>query len=166
MLPVVTKKRVYNAMVLPHLDYCSVVWQECTMELRKKVERIQNYGMQLILSKSAGTPSDGLRQELRWLPLERRREMFRLFLVHRRVMKRAPLCLGERLRTNEEMGNRMTRGSQNLFVPAIHRCQPRSSSWRDINCNIVGLGAGRRDRKPFPRLRGITDWIRDFQLFA
>ena len=47
-----------------------------------------------------------------------------------------------------------------------HRCQPWSSSWRDINCNIVGLGAGRWDRKPFPRLRGITDWIRDFQLFA
>ena len=35
------------------------------------------------------------------------------------VMKRAPLCLGERLRRNEEMGRRMTRGSHNLFVPAI-----------------------------------------------
>ena len=66
VLPVITKRRIYNAMVLPHLDYCSVVWQECTMELRKKVERIQNYGMRLILSKPAGTPSDGLRQKLRW----------------------------------------------------------------------------------------------------
>ena len=28
-LPAVTKKRVYNALVLPHLDYCCVVWQEC-----------------------------------------------------------------------------------------------------------------------------------------
>ena len=83
------------------------------------MERIQNYGMRLILSKPAGTPSDGLRQKLRWLPLERRREMFRLFLVHRCVMKLAPLCLGERLRTNEEMGNRMTRGCHNLFVPEI-----------------------------------------------
>ena len=40
------------------------------------------------------------------------------------------------------------------------------SSWRDINCNKVGFGARRRDRKPIPCLRGITDWIRDFQLFA
>ena len=28
-LPAVTKKSVYNALVLPHLDYCCVVWQEC-----------------------------------------------------------------------------------------------------------------------------------------
>ena len=28
-LPVIAKKRIYNAMVLPQLDYCSVVWQEC-----------------------------------------------------------------------------------------------------------------------------------------
>ena len=36
VLPVITKRRIYNAMVLPHLDYCSVVWQECTMELRRR----------------------------------------------------------------------------------------------------------------------------------
>jgi len=30
VLPPNTKKKIYNAMVLPHLDYCSVVWQECT----------------------------------------------------------------------------------------------------------------------------------------
>ena len=31
VLPVATKRKVYNALVLPHLDYCSVVWQECSM---------------------------------------------------------------------------------------------------------------------------------------
>ena len=36
MLPPSTKKKLYNALVLPHLDYCSVVWQECTKELRQK----------------------------------------------------------------------------------------------------------------------------------
>ena len=30
VLPASLKKRIYNALVLPHLDYCSVVWQECT----------------------------------------------------------------------------------------------------------------------------------------
>ena len=29
--------------MLPHLDYCSVVWQECTKDLRMKIERVQNY---------------------------------------------------------------------------------------------------------------------------
>ena len=45
VLPPDIKKKVYNALVLPHLDYCSVVWQESTKDLRMKVERVQNYGM-------------------------------------------------------------------------------------------------------------------------
>ena len=43
-LPAVTKKRVYNGLVLTHLDYCCVVWQECRKILQQKLERIQNYG--------------------------------------------------------------------------------------------------------------------------
>ena len=43
MLPSRTKKQIYNALVLPHLDYCSVVWQEWSMEVGKKLERVQNY---------------------------------------------------------------------------------------------------------------------------
>ena len=43
-LPAVTKKRVYNGLVLSHLDYCCVVWQECRKILQQKLERIQNYG--------------------------------------------------------------------------------------------------------------------------
>ena len=45
VLPPDIKKKVYNALVLPHSDYCSVVWQECTKDLRMKIERVQNYGM-------------------------------------------------------------------------------------------------------------------------
>ena len=32
VLPVSVKKKLYNALVLPHLDYC-VLWQECRVEL-------------------------------------------------------------------------------------------------------------------------------------
>ena len=107
----------YNALVLPHLDYCSVVWQECSKELRQKIERVQNYGMRLILSKPPRTPSAGLREELQWLTLEKRREMSWMTLVHRCATKRAPPCLATRLRTNARMGNRVTRGYDKLFVP-------------------------------------------------
>ena len=29
------KKKVNNAVVLPHLDYCSTVWQECSNKLQR-----------------------------------------------------------------------------------------------------------------------------------
>ena len=51
VLPVSTKVKLYNALVLPHTDYCSEVWHECGVVQQRQVERIQNYGMRLILGK-------------------------------------------------------------------------------------------------------------------
>ena len=52
-------KKIFCALVQPHLDYRSVVWQECSLELKLRLDRVQNCGMRLILSK---TPSEGLRK--------------------------------------------------------------------------------------------------------
>ena len=68
---------------------------------------------------SARTPSIDLRKELNWVPLVRRRDMFQLFLVHRCVTRRAPRSLSESLRTNGDIGNRRTRGWNNLFLPLV-----------------------------------------------
>ena len=77
------KKNIYNALVLPHLDYCCVLWQECRIQLQQRVERIQNYAMRLICSKPPRTPSEKRRSDMNWMPLSKRRELFRLALVHR-----------------------------------------------------------------------------------
>ena len=97
-----TKKK-FCALVQPHLDYCSV-WQECSLELKLRLDRIQNYGMRLILSQPPRTPSEGLRKTLNWMPLSTRREMFRIVLVHRCLRKQAPQCLSDRFKTNAEVG--------------------------------------------------------------
>lgn len=82
VLPPKTKKQIYNGLVQPHLNYCLVAWQECLRELRRSLERVQNYGMRLILSKSPRTPSERLREELGWKTLEKRRSRSRLYLHH------------------------------------------------------------------------------------
>ena len=38
VLPTTLKKRLYSSLVLPHLDYCCLVWQECSKELVNKLE--------------------------------------------------------------------------------------------------------------------------------
>ena len=121
VLPPDITKTVYNALVLPHSDYCSVVWQECTKDLRMKIERVQNYGMRIILSQPPRTPSRRLRDKLKWMTLERRREMRRLALVRRCVMKEAPHCLNERLTATAKFGSQVTRGHDHnkLFVPQV-----------------------------------------------
>ena len=86
VLPPETKK-VYNPLVLPHLDYCSVVWQECTKELQQKVEWIQNYGMRLILSKPPWTASSDFRVTLKCTTLTERRRPLRMALIRRCVSR-------------------------------------------------------------------------------
>ena len=120
VLPTCTKKKIFGALVQPHLDYCCVVWNECSKVLQRKLDRIQNYGMRLILSQPPRTPSEGLRRALKWMPLGARREMFRLALMHRCVRGQAPRCLSGRFRTNEEVGRSGTRGGGKLFLTSVN----------------------------------------------
>lgn len=65
-LPCNIRKVLYQSFVLPHLDYCSVVWNSCGVTLSKHIERVQNYALRLILRKPPLTSSDLLRQTLGW----------------------------------------------------------------------------------------------------
>ena len=93
VLPSRTKKQIYNALVLPYLDYCSVLWQECLQCLRQKLERVQNYGMRIILSRPPRIHCDDLHKELNWTTLEARRNMNRLCLVYKCVRSHVPAIL-------------------------------------------------------------------------
>ena len=108
-----TKKQIYSALVQPHLDYCSVVWQECSRELRRSLERMQNYGMRLILSKPPRTPSEQLRKELEWKTLEERWSRSRLYVVHKCVTGQAPASLCRRV----EVNTRNTQGWAEVGTP-------------------------------------------------
>ena len=119
-LPAALKKNIYNALVLPHLDYCCVLWQECGIQLQKRVERIQNYAMRLICSKPPRTPSEELRSDMNWMPLSKRRELFRLVLVHRCVHGRAPAYLAECYETNKQYGHCVTRGANKLHLKSVN----------------------------------------------
>ena len=69
------RKLLYQSFVLPHLDYCSVVWNNCGATLTGRVERIQNYALRMILRKLPPTSSELLQQILGWTTLKARRHM-------------------------------------------------------------------------------------------
>ena len=118
-LPTTIKKNIDNAIVLPHLGYCSVVWLECSQKLCQELERIQNYGMRIVLSKPPKTPSEGLRMVLGWKMLVKRRQLMRMALVHRCVTGRAPTNVSQLVKTNAQIGNVRTCGKNNLILPKV-----------------------------------------------
>ena len=67
-LPTATRRMLYNALVLPHLDYCSTVYNSCSISLSDKLERVQNYAMRIILKKPPRTNSEPLHKTQVGLP--------------------------------------------------------------------------------------------------
>ena len=57
-------KKIYNAMILPCLKYCFIVWQDCSVELRSKLEEYKNHRMRRILSQPPLASSEALRRQL------------------------------------------------------------------------------------------------------
>ena len=113
VLPIALKRKLFQAFVLPHADYCAVAWQECTKGQQTKVERILNYGMRLILSQPPGTPSREMRHTLHWMPMERHRVMFWLILLHR-CLNKAPAYFTQSFHKNCSLSyGARTRGSDN-----------------------------------------------------
>ena len=69
-----TLKTVYSAFVLPHFDYCSLVWHNCSKALQNKLQKLQNKAGRIITGDSYEIASDTVRTKLCWDTLEERRE--------------------------------------------------------------------------------------------
>ena len=67
-------KTVYSAFVLPHFDYCSLVWHNCSKALQNKLKKLQNKAGRIITGDSYEIVSDTVRTKLCWDTLEERRE--------------------------------------------------------------------------------------------
>ena len=81
--------------------------------------------MRLILSKPPRTSSEELRQELQWLTLTKRREMYRASLVYRCLHNQVPSYF--KIRTNADMGNNCTRGRNKIYLPHVRTKYGRRS---------------------------------------
>ena len=116
-LPQNVRRLLYQAFVLPHVDYCSVVWNHCGVILRDRVERIQKYALRIIHGKPPRTSSEPLRRALGWTTLEKRQHKALVCLVHRCLSDEAPSFLCSKFRPNTALGYIRTRGANKLHLP-------------------------------------------------
>ena len=63
---------VYNAIILPHFDYCSLVWDTCSNYLIEKLQKMQNRAARVITGTSYETMSSEILADLGWQPLTKR----------------------------------------------------------------------------------------------
>jgi hypothetical protein len=64
--------KVYHAIVQPHFDYCSSVWDNCNKGLRDKLQRFQNRAGRIIMYSGYEIRSAEIMENLGWKTLEHR----------------------------------------------------------------------------------------------
>jgi hypothetical protein len=86
--PKEVKERAFNAMVRPHLEYTSAVWDPHTKDNIKKLDMVQRRGARFVLNRyqRRDSPTQMLK-ELKWPTPDRRRTESRLILLYKIVYR-------------------------------------------------------------------------------
>jgi hypothetical protein len=128
------RKLFYNSYLLPHFDYCSIIWGNCSKHLLFDIIKLQKRAARLILDKDYTTPSKELFKQLQWMPLEDRMSYHRSVQVFKCINGLCPENL------------------QNLFTPTgtVHTHRTRSVSNNNLHI-------GPRHLKSFTHL-GARSW--------
>ena len=69
-----TLKMIYNALILPHFDYCSLVWSNCSETLKLNLQKLQNRAARVITGDNYDVRSKQILLKLGWKTLDERRQ--------------------------------------------------------------------------------------------
>ena len=56
----------YKSIILPHFNYCSLVWDSITETVSDKLQKFQNRAVRLVSGLPYSVPSNEIRQHLGW----------------------------------------------------------------------------------------------------
>jgi hypothetical protein len=82
-VPQSTLLKVYNAIVLSHFDYCSLVWDNYSDYLLNKLQKLQNRAARVITGRTYETRYKDVLKELNWQPLSERLNRNKCIFMHK-----------------------------------------------------------------------------------
>ena len=94
-LPKKCLTQVYNALVQPYFDYCSLVWQNCKLELQSKLQKLQNRAARIITEDNWEIRSKDVLKKLNWLPLNQLRLTDTLLFMHKILKDEVPISISD-----------------------------------------------------------------------
>ena len=82
--------KIYKAIIQPHLDYCSTVWDGLGVTLLDKIQKLQNRAARIITQSSYYTSASSLLEELEWDNVSTRWKKQKEILMFKTLNNRAP----------------------------------------------------------------------------
>ena len=83
-------KLIYNCLIQPYFDYCSIIWDSCGSALADKLKKIQNRAARVLTSSSYDTNADYFFDKLCWKKLASQRKMAKAIMVYKSLNGLAP----------------------------------------------------------------------------
>ena len=80
-VPPETLKLTYEALVQPHFNYCSPLWDNCGIGLKEKLQKFQNRAARVITGSTYDIRSIEVLDQLGWETLERKRNYTKSTLI-------------------------------------------------------------------------------------
>jgi hypothetical protein len=87
---------IYNSLIQPHFDYCSVIWDNLAKDIGQKIQRMQNRAARIITGFDYYTRSFEILRSLNWTNLEDRRALQFKKLMYKTANNMVPSYLTKR----------------------------------------------------------------------
>ena len=119
---------VYQSIVEPYLDYCSVVWDDISDQLTDKLQILQNHAARVITGADYRTPSSDLLNKLGWSSLKEKRNKQKALMMFKIMNGMTPAYLEDIFTRNIGRSVYNLRISRrNLALPAVKTDYYRNS---------------------------------------
>ena len=90
-----TALKLYNALVMPLIDYCDVTYSTCSSKYLKKIERLMLRGGKIVLNVPYDTPSIVVLNRLKWLTLKERTDYHKCVQMYKCINSLSPAYLSD-----------------------------------------------------------------------
>ena len=87
------RTRLVQALITPHLDYCSTVYLDANIALKARIQRLSNSGLRYIFGVRKDAHITPYRTKLNWLCIDSRRLYFIAIIIYKILRLRQPSYL-------------------------------------------------------------------------
>ena len=109
------RKQLASALVVPHLDYCSLVYLDVTNDLQIRLDRLQNSCVRYICGARKDEHITPYRRKLGWLKLSARRDYYAAILMYKIICINQPPYLVTLFKKNQHRTS--SRDPKDLEIP-------------------------------------------------
>lgn len=127
LLDVETKIMLYKSIVASHFEYCPTVLFLANRRQKRRMQRIQNKAMRLILGCTRTTPSATMRDWLHWMTVEERLTVRTLEFIFKLKNGLLPRYLTEIIQYGTDVHNHNTRTAMDLRLQNFRKAGTQNS---------------------------------------